>query len=84
MMQGQNLLFADTGVCNGTEKILFIRNWLCHPGVQRDFMFLYRFVRRRRRHRRLQNFVHVIKSEQFFVFLSFLVGLNALTFKLPD
>ena len=45
-----------------------------------DFMFLYRFVRRRRP----QILVHAISLEQLFGFLSFLVGLLALTCRLPD
>ena len=44
-----------------------------------DFMFLYRFVRRRP-----QIFVHVITFEQLFGFLSFLARLLALTYRLPD
>ena len=47
-----------------------------------DFMFLYRFVRRRRR--RPQILVHVITFEQLFGFLSFLAQLLALTCRLPD
>ena len=43
-----------------------------------DFMFLYRFVRRRRR--RPQTFVHAITFEQLFLFLSFLAWLLALTY----
>ena len=46
-----------------------------------DFMFLYRFVRRRRR---AQILVHVITFEQLFGFLSFLARLLALTCRLPD
>ena len=51
-----------------------------------DFMFLYRFVRRRhRRHRRRpQILVHAITFEQLFGFLSFLAQLLALTCRLPD
>ena len=63
-----------------------------------DFMFLYRFVRRRRRRRRRrcrrrrrrcrrrrpQILVHAITFEQLFGFLSFLAQLLALTCKLPD
>ena len=48
-----------------------------------DFMFLYRFVRRRRR-RRPQILVHAITFEQLFGFLSFLAQLLALTCGLPD
>ena len=48
-----------------------------------DFMFLYRFVRRRRR-RRLQILVHAITFEQLFGFLSFLARLLALTYRLTD
>ena len=48
-----------------------------------DFMFLYRFVRRRRR-RRPQILVHAITFEQLFGFLSFLAQLLALTCRLPD
>ena len=47
-----------------------------------DFMFLYRFVRRRRR--RPQILVHVITFEQLLGFLSFLAQLLALTCRLPD
>ena len=47
-----------------------------------DFMFLYRFVRRRRR--RPQILVHAITFEQLFGFLSFLAQLLALTCRLPD
>ena len=46
-----------------------------------DFMFLYRFIRRRHRHRRRrrpQIFVHAITFEQLFGFLSFLAQLLAL------
>ena len=50
-----------------------------------DFMFLYRFVRRRRRrHRRPQILVHAITFEQLFGFLSFLAQLLALTYRLTD
>ena len=45
-----------------------------------DFMFLYRFVRRRRP----QILVHAITFEQLFGFLSFLAQLLALTCRLPD
>ena len=48
-----------------------------------DFMFLYRFVRRRRR-RRPQILDHAITFEQLFGFLSFLAQLLALTCRLPD
>ena len=44
-------------------------------------MFLYRFVRRRRRP---QILVHGITFEQLFGFLSFLAQLLALTCRLPD
>ena len=44
-----------------------------------DFMFLYRFVRRRP-----QILVHAITFEQLFGFLSFLAQLLALTCRLPD
>ena len=47
-----------------------------------DFMFLYRFVRRRRH--RPQILVHAITFEQLFGFLSFLAQLLALTCRLPD
>ena len=47
-----------------------------------DFMFLYRFVRRRRR--RPQILVHAITFEQLLGFLSFLAQLLALTCRLPD
>ena len=43
-------------------------------------MFLYRFVRRRRP----QSLVHTITSKQLFIFLSFLVGLLDLTYRLTD
>ena len=46
-------------------------------------MFLYRFVRCRRR-RRPQILVHAITFEQLFGFLSFLARLLALTCRLPD
>ena len=46
-----------------------------------DFMFLYRFVRRRRRP---QILVHAITFEQLLGFLSFLAQLLALTCRLPD
>ena len=52
-----------------------------------DFMFLYRFVRRRhrrRRRRRPQILVHAITFEQLLGFLSFLAQLLALTCRLPD
>ena len=58
-----------------------------------DFMFLYRFVRRRcrrrrrrrrRRCRRPQILVHAITFEQLFGFLSFLAQLLALTYRLTD
>ena len=49
-----------------------------------DFMFLYRFVRRRRLRRRPQILVHAITFEQLFGFLSFLAQLLALTCRLPD
>ena len=45
-----------------------------------DFMFLYRFVRRRRP----QILVHAITFEQLFGFLSFLAQLLALTYRLTD
>ena len=47
-----------------------------------DFMFLYRFVRRRRR--RPQILVHTITFKKLFGFLSFLAQLLALTCRLPD
>ena len=46
-----------------------------------DFMFLYRFVRRRRRP---QILVHAITFEQLFGFLSFLARLLVLTYRLTD
>ena len=49
-----------------------------------DFMFLYRFVRRRRQRRRPQILVHAITFEQLFGFLSFLAPLLALTCRFPD
>ena len=51
-----------------------------------DFMFLYWFVRlrRRRRCRRPQILVHAITFEQLFGFLSFLARLLALTYRLTD
>ena len=48
-----------------------------------DFMFLYRFVRRRPR-RRPQILVHAITFEQHFGFLSFLARFLALTYRLTD
>ena len=48
-----------------------------------DFMFLYRSVRRRRR-RRPQILVHAITFEHFFLFLSFLAWLLALSYRLID
>ena len=48
-----------------------------------DFMFLYRFVRRRRP-RGPQILVHAISFQQLFVFLSFLAWLLVLTCTLPD
>ena len=54
---------------------------LSHPGIPGKNMFLYRFVRRRRRPPIL---VHVITLEQLFGFLSFLARLLALTCRLPD
>ena len=47
-----------------------------------DFMFLYQFVRRRRR--RPQILVHAITFEQLFGFLSFLAQLLALTYRVTD
>ena len=44
-------------------------------------LFLYRLVRR---HRRPHSCFHAITSEQLFRFLSFLVGLMNLTYRLPD
>ena len=52
-----------------------------------DFMFLYRFVRRRRRRRRCrrpQILVHARTFEQLFGFLSFWARLMALTYRLTD
>ena len=53
-----------------------------------DFMFLYRFIRRRpRRYRRRPHrprLVHAITFEQLFGFLSFSAWLLALTSRLPD
>ena len=51
-----------------------------------DFMFLYRFVRRRRRRvrRRPQILVHAITFEQLLGFLSFLAQLLALAYRLTD
>ena len=48
-----------------------------------DFMFLYRFVRRRRR-LRPQILVYAITFEQLFGFFSFLARLLALTCRLPN
>ena len=48
--------------------------------TRRDFMFLLRFVHRRRP----QIIVHSITFEQPFVFLLFLARLLALTYRLPD
>ena len=50
-----------------------------------DFMFLYRFIRNRRRRRhRPQPLVRAITFEQLFGFLSFLARLLALICRLPD
>ena len=49
-----------------------------------DFMFLYRFSRRRVRRRRPQILVHAIHFEQLLGFLSFFARLLALTYRLPD
>ena len=53
-----------------------------------DFMFLYRFVRcrrrSRRRRRRPQILDHAITFEHLFGFLSFLARLLALTYRLTD
>ena len=50
-----------------------------------DFMFLYRFIRRRpSRRRRPQTFVQAITFEQLLGFLSFLAWLLVLTYRLPD
>ena len=49
-----------------------------------DFMFLYRFVRRRQLRRLQQILVHAITFQQLFGFLSFLAQLLALTCRLPD
>ena len=80
------LLQAHTIVYLGW--ILYLRNvWisairlLSHPGTGGDFMFLYRFVRHRRRPHIL---VHAITFEQLFGFLSFLARLLALTYRLTD
>ena len=45
-----------------------------------DFMFLYRFIRRRRP----QILVQATTFEQLFRFLLFLAWLLALTYRLPD
>ena len=55
--------------------------WLKPVYTEGDFMFLYRFVRRRRRP---QILVHAITFEQLFGFLSFLARLLALTYRLTD
>ena len=49
-----------------------------------DFMFLYRFVRRRCCRRRPQILVHAITFEQLSWFLSYLAQLLALTYRLHD
>ena len=49
-----------------------------------DFMFLYRFVRRRPRRRRPQILIHAITFQQLFGFLSFLARLLALIYRLTD
>ena len=52
-----------------------------------DFMFLYQFVRHRRRRSRRRRplfLVHAITFEQRFGFLSFLARLLALTYRLTD
>ena len=62
--------------------LAYIRRIIKSPRYTRgDFMFLYRFVRRRRRP---QIFVHAITFEQLFGFLSILAQLLTLTYRLPD
>ena len=68
----------------GDEPTKIVANVIKSPQyTESDFMFLYRFVRRRRRHRP-QILVHAITFEQLFGFLSFLAQLLALTCRLPD
>ena len=73
-----------------TELWIPITELLSHP-VYRGWLNVFvpvrmrhccRRRRRRRRRRRPQTFVHSITSEQLFGFLSFLVGLMALTCRL--
>ena len=75
---------------NSFVKLICIFIWNTHKFIKSpqytggDFMFLYRFVRRRWRRRRPQILVHAITFEQLFGFLSFLAQLLALTCRLPD
>ena len=70
--------------------MMFVRYDICVFGVMiksprytgADFMFLYGFVRRRRR--RPQSLVHAITSEQLFRFFLFLIGLMELAYRLLD
>ena len=75
-----HLTHFSCGDCENTCRLLHLIKSSRYTGG--DFMFLYRFVRRRRR--RPQILVHAITFEQLFGFLSFLARLLALTFKLPD
>ena len=79
-MNNKNMILK---VCKYTE-VLVKQSIIKSPQYTGgDFMFLYRFVRRRRR-RRPQILVHAITFEQLFGFLSFLAQLLALTCRLPD
>ena len=67
-----------------TELGIPIAELLSHP-VYREWLYVFVPVctrRCRRRRRRPQTFVHAITSEQLFRFLSFLVGLMTLTYRL--
>ena len=78
---GRNhIIVLNTFVWYGSTTGNFIKSPQYTGG---DFMFLYRFIRRRRR-RRPQILVHAITFEQLFGFLSFLAQLLALTYRLPD
>ena len=78
-------IWPSLNPCTVINPILLIKSPQYTGG---DFMFLYRFVRRRRcrrrRRRRPQILVHAITFEQLFGFLSFLAQLLALTYRLPD
>ena len=80
--------FDADQVSKGVDRHKFWEVILTHALIKSprytggDFMFLYRFVRRRRRScrrcRRPQILVHAITFEQLFGFLSFLAWLLAL------